>query len=208
MVHLELGTDLSLLIRASLACAEGIFIVGSCNGLICLDFGFHMRLSYYIFIWNPSIRQLRGIPNPSVKGARNLCKILNPPKFRKQEFICGFGYVSKTDDYKIVNVTEEKRSGRKRGHVFGLKAGTWRKIRMFDGYSIDPSNYSALLVDEILFWRMTKGVDALCIVGFDLKRFKYLSGLLFWKISRYLQWEDVCVFPGMIMRKVQWRLGC
>ncbi|KAG5581767.1 hypothetical protein H5410_052394, partial [Solanum commersonii] len=57
-------------------CKEG-FSVGSINGLICVVHG--LRLPIHLFLWNPSIRKYKKLPN-------------SRHKFRYDDHIYGFGY--------------------------------------------------------------------------------------------------------------------
>ncbi|CAK7334613.1 unnamed protein product [Dovyalis caffra] len=61
-----------------------IFILGSCNGLVC---GL-LESDPLIHIWNPSTRESREVALPNYLDA--------------YECFCGFGYDSQLDDYKII----------------------------------------------------------------------------------------------------------
>ncbi|WMV51432.1 hypothetical protein MTR67_044817 [Solanum verrucosum] len=56
---------------------EGLSPVGSINGLICLAHGYHSPK--HLFLWNPSIRKYKKLPN-------------SRPKFRYDACMYGFGY--------------------------------------------------------------------------------------------------------------------
>lgn len=152
LIKLEMGSELSEQIDLDFYNQIGVYIVGSCDGLVCLEFG-----SSHLYLWNPATGES--------------CKIDNPPSYRRKESIWGFGYVSSIDDYKIVSVSQKLHSHRKRAHtltILGQGAGQWGKVDVPDGYNLDSRTYSGVLLDEMVFWRMINGVGALCIMGFDL----------------------------------------
>ncbi|XP_026379932.1 F-box/kelch-repeat protein At3g23880-like [Papaver somniferum] len=74
-----------------------ISILGACNGLIC--FGIVIDTKTSICIWNPTTREYRKIHHSNFH---------NDPKVYCDS---GFGYDSKTGDYKMVTIADSKRSG-------------------------------------------------------------------------------------------------
>ncbi|XP_068304342.1 F-box protein CPR1-like [Pyrus communis] len=85
-------------------------IVGSCNGLICLNV--HCNI---IIIWNPCTRQSKVLPKPLYSGFGSL--------------FYGLGYDPTTDDYKVVQGSSKTTCGSKEVviQVFSLKSDSWRK---------------------------------------------------------------------------------
>ncbi|XP_023926067.1 F-box protein CPR1-like [Quercus suber] len=89
-------------------------IVGSCNGLLCLEEG-----RDYVYLLNPSIGKFKRvstslpIPSPTVTEAAT-----------------GFGYDSETNDYKIVRIIYHLWSPTPppQAEIYTLKSGSWRRL--------------------------------------------------------------------------------
>ncbi|XP_062009861.1 F-box/kelch-repeat protein At3g06240-like [Rosa rugosa] len=90
---------------------ERIRILGSCNGLICVE-----CQGVGIVVWNPCTGEYKVLPNP-------------PTDCHPSDFY-GFGYDSTTDDYKIIR--GRRSSEEALIHVFTLKTGSWRTTRDHD----------------------------------------------------------------------------
>lgn len=80
-------------------------IVGSCNGLVCVEIE-----GTGVVLWNPCTRDFKVLPNP-------------PTKFHSFDFY-GFGYDSTTDDYKVIKGHRKVSLIR----VFTLKNGSWMTL--------------------------------------------------------------------------------
>ncbi|XP_030550103.1 F-box/kelch-repeat protein At3g06240-like [Rhodamnia argentea] len=87
------------------------FIVGSCDGLICV----FVRKRFLIY--NPATRIYRELPGSDFVGEIYL----------SDEFV-GFGYDSRSDDYKIVGGFVDY--GNWEVEIFSLKSGCWRSIQV------------------------------------------------------------------------------
>ncbi|GLU20565.1 hypothetical protein SLE2022_367560 [Rubroshorea leprosula] len=84
-------------------CQDGIKILGSCNGLLCVS-----NIIDDIAVWNPSTKEYLILPALSL-GA---CQV----------FVYGFGYDSVNDDYKVVRIIQSFRVEDK---VFELEVKVW-----------------------------------------------------------------------------------
>ncbi|XP_059294699.1 F-box protein CPR1-like [Lycium ferocissimum] len=85
-------------------CFDGLSLitVGSYHDLICL-------------LWNPFTRESVVLPRPEF-----------PPK---EDFICGLGYDSTTDDYKILKIDMDRNHNcGVPNEILSLKNGSWSKI--------------------------------------------------------------------------------
>ncbi|XP_026377730.1 F-box/kelch-repeat protein At3g06240-like [Papaver somniferum] len=71
-------------------------ILGACNGLIC--FGVLVDKKTSIFIWNPTTGEFKEIQHCDFH--------INS----SEPFIAGFGYDTKTGDYKMVRIEDNKKS--------------------------------------------------------------------------------------------------
>lgn len=80
-------------------------IVGSCNGLVCVEID-----GTGIVLWNPCTRDFKVLPSP-------------PTKFHSFD-LYGFGYDSTTDDYKVIKGRHKVSLIR----VFTLKNGSWMTL--------------------------------------------------------------------------------
>ncbi|GJW73262.1 putative reverse transcriptase domain-containing protein [Tanacetum coccineum] len=96
------------------------FVIGSVNGLICFINRDYFRCpTPGVNIWNPSLSALLHLPPYSVGS---LCDGIY---FR-------FGFIPKTDDYKVVKIEKLGESGSKDGlqvEVYSMKIGSWKLIR-------------------------------------------------------------------------------
>ena len=98
----------------------GIFHVeGTCNGLIFLaDYVFgNLR---FFFLWNPCVRKFVKLPQPNITCCSRNASV-------------GFGFDSKTNDYKVVRfvMLEEKGQEGKSPlvvEVYSLSIGKWRMV--------------------------------------------------------------------------------
>ncbi|KDP29842.1 hypothetical protein JCGZ_18417 [Jatropha curcas] len=91
-------------------------IVGSVNGLVCLRVNsvtdqFFINIDTLI-LWNPAIKRSFNVPKPNYSG----------------ETIVGFGYDSRTDDYKLVRIVKQNRCYRAQVELFSLNMGSWKAL--------------------------------------------------------------------------------
>ncbi|XP_059295010.1 F-box/kelch-repeat protein At3g23880-like [Lycium ferocissimum] len=97
--------------------SEKTRIVGSANGLVCLNLINHNGVA--IVIWNPAIKTFKPIPkSPNVSSLGKLTVT-----------DLGFGYHPGNDDYMIVRLLNVATSRRKyEVEVYMLSTNSWRKI--------------------------------------------------------------------------------
>ncbi|PRQ47565.1 putative F-box domain-containing protein [Rosa chinensis] len=122
----------------------------SCNGLILAT----LHKEEHIYIWNPSTQFFKKLPDPADR----------PSKTRL--FGCGFGYLSATDDYRVVadfRVSSVDEVKGKEMHIFSSRANIWKRTEapLFD-YKFE---YEGTLSNEALHW-----LDELGIFAFDLAK--------------------------------------
>uniref|UniRef100_M0ZWT6 F-Box protein n=2 Tax=Solanum tuberosum TaxID=4113 RepID=M0ZWT6_SOLTU len=150
----------------------GVYIVGSVNGLICL-----VSREKELFLWNPSIRKYKKLPNPKTKTT-----LAYFPR------VYGFGYDKFHDDYNVVvifiynNISlhiEVKRNS--------LKSDSWRTVDNCP--SIVPLQQPGRFVNGKLHW-ITIIDPKLCIkqsiISFDLADGKWgeIELPCYWKRGR------------------------
>ena len=102
---------------------DGIFhVLGTCNGLIFLAddlYGYH----YNFFLWNPCVRKFVKLPKPNITFFSH----------GGYDASVGFGFDSKTDDYKVVRFVTLEEKGQKGKappavEVYSLSTGKWRMV--------------------------------------------------------------------------------
>lgn len=90
-------------------------VVNSCNGIICLCK--HFSRSRAIFLWNPSIRQYKKLP-------------YHPCDVKVVPFRMGFGYDSRSNDYKVFRVVYKSFYDEvPTVQVYSAKADIWRDFK-------------------------------------------------------------------------------
>ncbi|KAG8390674.1 hypothetical protein BUALT_Bualt01G0108200 [Buddleja alternifolia] len=133
---------------------NSVRIVGCCNGLVCIAIN-----GKYFFLWNPSTKQHKKLPD--VDG-----------KMKNDLFITkyGFGYDECNDDYKVVGIVSGFFSvGRFETmvKVYSLRTNSWKKIEVFkDGL---PFDINGKFVSGKLHWGRRNGSNSKWdVVYFDL----------------------------------------
>ncbi|XP_060178561.1 F-box/kelch-repeat protein At3g23880-like [Lycium barbarum] len=129
------------------------WLVGSINGLICLSIRIDDGL-YDLFLWNPSIRKYKKLPNYRLNLSRHryfLEKCLEEPGGCK----FGFAYDEFQDDYKVVGIFPIHnhryiRLCRIEVQIYSLKSNSWRRISDFQGREF--LNVPGKLVNGKLHW--------------------------------------------------------
>lgn len=172
---LELETNFDVL-------KDEIFLVGSCNGVVCL-----VSSTDYLIIWNPIIHQFAKFPCPF------------PPREEEGNIVIswGFGYDSSCDEYKIVRLAETGHPKEVICQIFSLRTQKWKQVHdsSLRQCSFDPAKRSvAVLVNETLYWIMDNH-----ILGFDLvmERF-YKKGCLIPGDSYLTGVSFLCVMGGYL----------
>ena len=97
-------------------------VVNTCNGLVCLSddlFGYANQF----FLWNPCLRKFINLAYPNV----------NYRSHGGFDASIGFGFDSKTNDYKVVRVVTlvdnpDSRKDRPVVEVYSLSTGEWRMV--------------------------------------------------------------------------------
>ncbi|GMI79458.1 hypothetical protein HRI_001615100 [Hibiscus trionum] len=90
-------------------------VIGSCNGLICVQLYPFLDVSFNIVLWNPSIQ--RYIYLPPATGIERLY------------FNIGFGFDSRTNDYKMLMVEIGEEGGSWiQPYLFSLNKNCWKRV--------------------------------------------------------------------------------
>ncbi|XVE58619.1 hypothetical protein DITRI_Ditri04bG0184000 [Diplodiscus trichospermus] len=138
------------------------WIVGSCNGLICIA----VRQDT-VFLLNPTLRVFRRLPELGFKKRRGCYTVY------------GFGFDASVDDYKVVRVFCYQRKGFEDGYdsivrVYSLKTNFWRRIQDFP-FGV-PCDEAGKYVDGSLNWAVFRRQEmgfSWIIVSLDLAQETY-----------------------------------
>ncbi|XP_062014760.1 F-box/kelch-repeat protein At3g06240-like [Rosa rugosa] len=150
-------------------------IYGSCNGLICIEFG-----SGSIILWNPCTREFKQLPAPEL----HICE--SSSIFESFVYLAGFGYDSTIEDYKVIRATKIYEAETTL-QVFTLKTGSWRRNPDFNHIS-QGSEYiyrfekQGFLLNETLHWvallrgaEYEEGTLGIVSLGLAEEKFKVMA---------------------------------
>ena len=93
------------------------YLVGSCNGLLCLTDSWRYSLgNNAIYLWNPSIRKYKRLPGTCLSHSD--CLEL------------GFAYDFQNNDYKVVRISQPSSKGMPplQFEVYTLRLDSWKRI--------------------------------------------------------------------------------
>ncbi|KAJ4851125.1 hypothetical protein Tsubulata_033599 [Turnera subulata] len=129
--------------------------VGSCNGLVCLLLDYCSR---EIVVWNPFTGVYRKLPNISGRG---------------WAYTYGFGYVSTSDDYKVLlHSLVPAPGGEPMFDIISLKTGSWKQVENPDDTYQQHKEGSGLFLNGALHWESSTYFDKK-IIAFDLTKEKF-----------------------------------
>lgn len=132
--------------------AEDAFLIGSCNGLVCLSCKFEFG--------KPDIK----IYNPCTGDC---LQVSDPPRDFRGNLIFGFGYVSTLDDYKLVILGLRDRKSFIYVYLLGSKQ--WKRSHQFNQHDFaEFIGDVGVLVAETLHWDMAWKPESKSFVGFNL----------------------------------------
>ncbi|CAN1228137.1 F-box/kelch-repeat protein At3g23880 [Linum grandiflorum] len=127
------------------------WLVGSCDGLICVAV-----TKRSVALWNPSTGAYSTLP-----------QLDDDDKLGKRCYpVFGFGYDSLADDYKVVSISCYPNKDAKSipAQVYSMKSRVWKRIEDFK-YGL-PCNYPGKYVNNTLNWLMDN--ESSSIVSLDL----------------------------------------
>ncbi|XP_062004576.1 F-box protein CPR1-like [Rosa rugosa] len=124
-------------------------LLGSCNGLVFVAVD-----EALFYIWNPSIGFLKQLPDPGFSLNKNVLAYY------------GVGYLSATDDYKVLVASYSFREGGLQVQVFSLTTHLWQRIEPPGGSDIEL-DLQGTLSNDALHW-LNYSIDEDEIVSFDL----------------------------------------
>ena len=176
--------------------------MGTCNGLIFLADDSYRQC--YI-IYNPCVRKFVKLPKPNINFFSH-----------GDDDASGFGFDSKTNDYKVVRfVTSTVQKGKPPVEVYSLSTGKWRMVTALPPIAVPRDYDSSAFVNGALHWvalrRPTNELHIFVMV-FDLGEevFREIALPKLWmrfSISAYgnslalLQFSDHCPRIGIWVMK-------
>ncbi|XP_057443759.1 F-box/kelch-repeat protein At3g23880-like [Lotus japonicus] len=150
-------------------CVSEYNVVGACNGLVCLSYGYENRNRFFrrVCFWNPATRSMsHDSPRLQTRSRRS----------RSYNYF-GFGYDCSSDTYKVVNVRTEETMA----NLYNKGDNRWWRIQVPPLprlYLIGPAHYVsnavnwlAILPIDYIYGKNgpeLMDIDAYKIVSFDL----------------------------------------
>ncbi|KAM7488233.1 hypothetical protein LguiB_025717 [Lonicera macranthoides] len=129
---------------------NGLYFLGSCNGLLLLGFYDKTYLYNALVLWNPSFTDYNLLPESSFISTSGSVRLL------------GFGYDSSTKDYKVVRVITNSRYGKpmrdveQKVEIYTLKTNSWKTIQGGIPYgNVSIEAVQGTLVDGSIYWIVT-----------------------------------------------------
>ncbi|KAJ6887898.1 hypothetical protein NC652_029025 [Populus alba x Populus x berolinensis] len=138
-------------------------IVGSCNGLVCLDISSCYARAFVL--WNIARKQYSCLPSPRISDSRRAFWMVST----------GFGFDRKKNDYKVVRIVsfgcEKDESPVVMAEVFSWRTFCWRVIEASIGACAIHEGQNGVVVNGGLHWLGNSagksGIQKF-IVSFDL----------------------------------------
>ncbi|XVF68824.1 hypothetical protein PTKIN_Ptkin11bG0032000 [Pterospermum kingtungense] len=142
------------------------FTAASCNGLLLLD-----DYNGNCLLWNPSSAEHKLLPSSCLRKARNSAKA-------DRYFFCsGFGFDSKSQDYKVVrfliNYFKDNSPIEHQVELYSLKSDSWKPI--FYNHQSDPFYDVFVYIDGVQYWMAFDNSEMGFILSFDFADEKFSS---------------------------------
>ncbi|KAI9073866.1 hypothetical protein K1719_039019 [Acacia pycnantha] len=92
-------------------------IIGSCNGLLCLQISYSFTSPPSFLLWNPATRDFREVPTS---------RTIDP---RVYKHVLGFGFSAFVNDYKILRIFIDSSNMIYKVEVYSLSKDSWKEIK-------------------------------------------------------------------------------
>ncbi|KAF3456137.1 hypothetical protein FNV43_RR00787 [Rhamnella rubrinervis] len=123
-------------------------VVGSCNGLLVIEFG---RRKKKFVLWNPLLKEFKILPD--LKPSNNRLVFSS---------MIGFGHDGCSDDYKVVRIFAYEEDSSFEALVYSLKTNSWRYLKLEQPFSnntiyefLKHAPSMGTLVNGALYWPVT-----------------------------------------------------
>ncbi|CAN6700171.1 unnamed protein product [Malus baccata var. baccata] len=119
----------------------GFVVHGSWNGLVCISNSAFMTLESPVYLWNPSIRNLKRLPN-SLQHTTAFVHL-------------GFGFHSEVDNYRVVRVARFLCNKSIFGiEVYNFRLNCWRTITTVPPVSNDVNflQSACVFLNGVVYW--------------------------------------------------------
>lgn len=107
-----------------------------CNGVICLADYYHN-----IVLCNPALKKSRALPKPNIVDRFVLQGV-------------GFGYDSRSNDYKVVRFGREM-TVYPRAELYSLRSDSWKEVKIDSGTDYFPSLHIEVYFNGAFYWLMS-----------------------------------------------------
>ncbi|XVF62744.1 hypothetical protein PTKIN_Ptkin09bG0032800 [Pterospermum kingtungense] len=144
---------------------QHVEILGSCNGLVALISVMNLSVTKNLFIWNPSTRDYKKLPEHRL-----------PSVYSLHRYFYGLGYDSTSDDYKLLFGREASPNFPIiNSAIFSLRKNSWRTIENPPSHHNYGHTQPGVFVNGALHWpiREKKPLARREISAFDLNREKF-----------------------------------
>jgi F-box interacting protein len=123
-------------------------VVGTCNGLVCLE-----AYDHTVLIWNPCVRKFVILPRPPniINGCRSY-----------------FGYDSPTNDYKVLRFVSYREDKKTSWEIWSLAQPSWRSLSVVLPVDDFRAHGHTAFVRGAVHWVHEVKHKAYSIVSFDM----------------------------------------
>ncbi|XVE80194.1 hypothetical protein DITRI_Ditri14bG0120100 [Diplodiscus trichospermus] len=146
-------------------CLPSFVVVGSCNGLVCLSCSSQDALN--LILWNPSVQKYIRLPKPNMTCLSDNAYL-----------ILGFGFDSRTNDYKLLIVAGERGETLTEAYLFSLNANSWKSVTAISPNYAFEGEISSAFVNGTIHWlgfqRGNDGGFRNVVLGFDISTEEFL----------------------------------
>ncbi|XP_028760813.1 putative F-box protein At3g16210 [Neltuma alba] len=143
---------------SSFSTRSDVRIIGSSNGLLCVELCGYYRSYYCLVLWNPAIKEVRVVPRRTIASER--------------PFLIGFGFSSIANDYKIIKIRSSYWNytlGVNGVLVYTLSTGLWKEVEFENIKHLSTYSEVATANNGAIIWLANNlNDDDGMLVSFDM----------------------------------------